>query len=93
MKIDIYFVNKEISVYHSYKKRKKYYFISLNEKHITENMCFWKTVKPVFSNKVQSSERIELAEEDDNLITNEEEVTMKLNHFFSNVVINLKIPK
>ena len=56
-------------------------------------MCFWKTVKPVFSNKVQSSERIELAEEDDNLITNEEEVTMKLNHFFSNVVINLKIPK
>ena len=45
------------------------------------------------SNKVQSSERIKLAEEDDTLITNEEEVAMGLNDFFSNVVVNLKIPK
>ena len=44
------------------------------------------------SNKVQSSERIKLAEED-TLITHEEEVAMKLNDFFSNAVINLKIPR
>ena len=44
------------------------------------------------SNKIQSSERIELAEEDDSLITNEEEVAMELNNFFSNAVINLKVP-
>ena len=44
------------------------------------------------SNKIQSSERIELVEEDDCLITNEEEVAMELNNFFSNAVINLKVP-
>ena len=33
------------------------------------------------------------AEKDDTLITNEEEVEMGLNDFFSNAVINLKIPK
>ena len=43
------------------------------------------------SNKIQSSERIELVEEDDSLITNEEEVAMELNNFFSNAVINLKV--
>ena len=45
------------------------------------------------SNKAQFSERIKLAEEDDTLITSEEEVAMKLNDFFSNAVINLKSPK
>ena len=44
-------------------------------------------------NQVQSSERVKLAEEDDTLITNEEEVTMKLNDFVGNAVINLQIPK
>ena len=42
---------------------------------------------------MQSSERVKLAEEDDTLITNEEEVTMKLNDFVGNAVINLQIPK
>ena len=45
------------------------------------------------SKKVLSSERIKLAEEDDTLIINEEEFEMKLNDFFLNAVINLKIPK
>ena len=57
----------------------KLYRISLNELYL--------------SNKVQSSERIKLAQEDDTLITNEEEIEMRLNSFFSNAVINLKIPK
>ena len=42
---------------------------------------------------MQSSERVKLAEEDATLITNEEEVTMKLNDFVGNAVINLQIPK
>ena len=40
-----------------------------------------------------SSEKIKLAEEDDTLITNEEERAMKLNNFFSYAIINLKISK
>ena len=55
---------------------------TLNEKHITEDKCFWKIVKPFHVKNVQSSERIKLAEENDTLITNEMEVAMKLNDFF-----------
>ena len=55
--------------------------------------CFWKTVKPFSPNKVQSSEKIKLAEEDDTLVTNEKEFAMKLNDFFSKAVINPKISK
>ena len=74
-------------------KARKDYFTSLNEKIITENKCLWKTVKLIISSKVQSSERIKFAEDDDSLIANEEEVAMKLNDFFSNFQINLKILK
>ena len=43
------------------------------------------------SNRLQSSERITLSEEDDTLTANEEEVAMELNDFFSNAIINIKI--
>ena len=43
------------------------------------------------SNRLQSSERITLSEEDDTLTANKEEVAMELNDFFSNAVINIKI--
>ena len=72
-------------------KREKRLFYKFNEKHITENKCLWGTVKLFLSNKVQSSERMKLCEEDDTLI--KEEVAMERNDFFSNAVINLKIPK
>ena len=65
---------------------KKDYFTSLNEKHVTENKCSWKTVKPFLSNKVQS-EIIKIAEEDDTLVANGEEVAMNLDDFLSNAVI------
>ena len=72
------------------RKVKRDYFTGLRDKYIGENKCFWKTVKPFWSNKAQFSERIKLAEEDDFLATNEEEAAMKLNDFFSNAV-NLKL--
>ena len=62
------------------------HFTSLNEKHITENKCFCKTVKPFLSSKVQSEIK-KIAEEDDTLVANGEEVAMNLNDFFSNAVI------
>ena len=51
------------------RKSKKDYFSNLNEKQITDNKRFWKTVKPFLSNKVQSSERINLTDENDSLVT------------------------
>ena len=40
------------------RKEKKEYFAKLNEKEITENRKFWRTVKPFLSDKVKSTETI-----------------------------------
>ena len=50
------------------RKSKKDYFSYLNEKQITNNKRFWETVKPFLLNKVQSSERINLTDENDSLV-------------------------
>ena len=53
---------------------------------------FWKIVKPFFSDKVTSSEKITLIEEDE-IIENDSDTARVLNTFFSNIVSNLKIPE
>ena len=57
-----------------------------------DNKKFWKTVKPLFSDKVKSSEKITLVHED-KIITTDDENGKILNSFFSNVVKHLKIPE
>ena len=74
------------------RKSKKDYFTNLNEKNITDNKRFWKTVKPFLSKKIHLSERINLTEEENNsLLINCEEVAEELNSFFANAVKNLNI--
>ena len=74
------------------RKSKKDYFDNLNEKTITDNKRFWKTVKPFLSKKIHLSERINLTEDKNNsLLTNCEEVAEELNNFFANAVKNLNI--
>ena len=55
--------NKCVSVL---RKSKKDYFSNINEKNITDNKRFWKTVKPFLSKKNHLYERINLIEEDKN---------------------------
>ena len=74
------------------RKCKKDYFSNLNEKKITDNKRFWKTVKPLLSNKVQSSERINWTDENDSLVTDCGKVAKELNSFFLSIVKNLNIP-
>ena len=73
------------------RKSKKDYFSNLNEKQITDNKRFWKTVKPFLSNKVQSSERINLTDENDSLVADYGKIATELNSFCSFVVKNLNI--
>ena len=73
------------------RKSKKDYFSKLNEKQITDNKRFWKTVKPFLSYKVQSQERINLTDENDSLVTDCRKAAKELNSFFSSVVKNLNI--
>ena len=34
-----------------------YYYANLNEKDLTDNKQFWRTVKPLLSDKIKSSEK------------------------------------
>ena len=73
-------------------KTKKDHYANLNEKDVADNKQFWRTVKPLLSDKVKSSEKITLVEGDE--IINEDGGNAKiLNTFFSNAVKNLKIPE
>ena len=58
----------------------------------TDNKKFWKTVKPLLSDKSKSSDKIHLSENGE-LLNNESETAEVLNNFFSNIVKNLKIPE
>ena len=76
--------------------------MKLDEKDLTDDKQFWWTVKTLLSDKIKLSEKIALVEpigtldrdgNSDNEIVN---VVVKiadiLNRFFSNTVIDLKIP-
>ena len=74
------------------RKTKKDYYGHLNEKDVIDNKKFWKTVKPLFSDKVKSSEKITLVHEG-KIVTTDDENGKILNSLFSNVVKHLKIPE
>ena len=56
------------------------------------NKKFWKTVKPLLSDKSVSREKINLTE-NEKMLTSESETAETLNNFFSNIVKKLNIPK
>ena len=49
------------------KNKKTNYYANLNEKDLTDNKQFWRTVKPLFSDKIKSSEKITLVEKRETL--------------------------
>ena len=73
------------------KKTKKNHYNSFNEKDVSDNKTFWKTVKPFLSDKIVSKEQILLVENDE-IISEDSKIAESLNFFFSNIVKNLKIP-
>ena len=62
----------------------------MNISDITDNKKFWKTVKPVLSDKGRSSSKITLIE-DEKIISNDEEVAETLNNYFVTVTDSLGI--
>ena len=57
-----------------------------------DNKLFWKTVKPLLSDKVMGKDHIHLVENDE-LIKTDLETAEVFNNFFSNIVQNLKISR
>ena len=74
------------------RKTKKEYFNSLNIKQVSDNKPFWKSVKPFFSDKGSNSSKITLVEEN-NIISDEEEIANIMNNYFINVTKTLNLKK
>ena len=68
------------------------YYGNLNEKDMTDNKKFWKTVKPFLTEKSINSDKIHLNKNGE-LINSKTKTAEVLNEFFSNIVKNLKIPE
>ena len=72
------------------RKTKIRYFANLNEKNILHNQLFWKIMKPLFSDKSISGDKINFTENGEYVKT-EMKTAEVFNNFFSNLVKNLKI--
>ena len=74
------------------RKTKKEYFNSWNIKQVSDNKLFWKSVKPFFSDKASNSSKITLVEEN-NIISDEEEIANIMNNYVINVTKTLNLKK
>ena len=74
------------------KKAKREYYANLNPSVISDNKKFWRTIKPLFSDKVTTSKSITLVENQD-ICSDNEKAALIFNAFFSNVVNNLNIER
>ena len=73
------------------RKTKTQYYRNLDEKNVTDNKEFWKTVE-ILSDKITSKEKITLIEENE-IVSNDERTVQVLNTLFSNIVGSLNIPE
>ena len=74
------------------KKAKKDYYNNLENENVTDNKTFWKSIKPLFSEKSSTRSKITLVEQD-LILDKTDNVAEVLNNFFTNAVSNLNIPE
>ena len=72
------------------RREKKKYFASIDTNKISDGKRFWKTIKPLFSDKNNVNEKITLIN-DDCIIAEDSQIAEIMNNFFSNIVKNLDI--
>ena len=73
------------------RKTKRDYYKNLSVKNVTDNGIFWKTIKPMLSNKSVSNEKIILVE-NQKILSNDNDIAKVLNDFFSNIVKTRRHP-
>ena len=85
------------------RQQKKNFFSKLNTRDVTDNKTFWRKVKPLFTDKVQTKSKITLIEknvvsnqgdkviETEEIISENKAIAEVFNKFFINIVPNLKI--
>ena len=72
-----------------FRREKKSFFNNLDTKKIVDNKCFWRTVKPFFSDKNRVKNKITLIEEKTKIVSNNNLITETFNNFFANIVPSL----
>ena len=72
------------------RKIKKVYYENLDERKVSDNKLFWKTVKPSLSEKFNARERISLTENGE-IVKTEKGTAEVFNNLFGNIVKNLNI--
>ena len=72
------------------RKAKFDYYENIDLGNLTDNHKFWKTVKPLFSDKVQVNPAITLIE-DGKMVSEDSEIAEIFNHFFANITESLGI--
>ena len=73
-----------------FRREKRNYYNNLDISLVTNNKKFWKSVKPFFSDKLQSKSKIVLIE-DETIISNDVEVAETMNEFFITATDSLGI--
>ena len=74
-----------------YKKEERMkYYNNLDHKEVTDNKKIWKTVKPFFPSKGQTGDKITLVDNNE-IISNEGDISEKFNYFVINAVKSLDI--
>ena len=71
-----------------FRKEKRNFYKNLNISDVTDNKRFWKTVKPILSDKGRSNSKITLIE-NDTIISNDKEVAETLNDYFVSITDSL----
>ena len=64
----------------------------MNIKQVSHNELFWKSVKPFFNGKGSNSSKNTLVEEN-NIISDEEEIANIMNNYFINLTKTLNLKK
>ena len=73
-----------------YKKERKKFYSNLELNKITDNKLFWKTIKPLLSEKCIQSSKISLVS-NNKVISEDLELAKTFNNYFGNAVNNLGI--
>ena len=73
-----------------YKKEKKQFYNNLELNKVTDNKLFWKTIKPLMSDKGNLTNQICLVD-NEKLLINEKDIATTLNNYFDTAVSNLEI--
>ena len=75
-----------------YKREKKHFYQNLSINDLKDNKQFWKTMKPLLSDKSKGEHRIMLVK-GDQIIANDKDIAENFSKYFINAVQNLHIPE